>query len=239
MEWIFLSLFLAEFCLANEFTTGLGRIDAIHERANDLLKQAGVYGEIGTNENGPGEKSKAILNLHDLSTGRRISEGALLYASTKFRLLVGSQPSPVQVNLNASDKFPWTESLTLSGVATQNSGRIFIEFDRLFLPSGKAVNVQAVALDPVGSLGLKGSRENSKLLELAGGTALGLLTAPDNNPDVFGYGSVVRKSARERMRESLLDESKNYIRDELKDTPVLRVDMDTPLTVLMKGEVKL
>ncbi|RYZ78619.1 MAG: hypothetical protein EOP06_28710 [Proteobacteria bacterium] len=124
------------------------------------------------------------------------------------------------------------------GLAVQGSKRVLFDFDRLILTSGKTVRIKAVGLDVAGSLGLPGERENSKLLEVAGGTALGLLTSEDEASDVFGFGGLVRRSPKDRLKESLLKESKDYLKDELKETPVLKIEMDTPITLLFKEEVR-
>lgn len=239
MTAILLGALMTVVAHADDFSSRLNRIGEIHERANGLLRQAGVLEE-ERNENGTeGKPGGRFLKVHDLSQSRQVSEGALLFGRSVFRLIVGSESSPVQVRLKSSEQFPWTEGLLVTGSATQSGGRIFVEFNRLLLRSGKAISIQGVALDPAGSLGLKGEKENPKLLEVAGGTALGLLTAPDDTPDVLGFGSVIRKSSKDRLRESLLGETKNYIKDELKENPVLRLDMDTPITVLVKEEVRL
>jgi hypothetical protein len=224
---------------AEEFSARMGRIGEMHERANDLLRQAGVFSEDAGGGGSKEERAKPFLKIYDSTSRQVLREGALLFGTSSLRLIVGGEASPVQVKISASERHPWAEGLVAAGTATQGSGRIFVEFDRLLLKTGKAISITAVALDPAGSLGLRGRNENSKLLEVAGGTALGLLTSPDDAQDVMGFGSIVRRSPKDRMRESLLSETKNYIKDELKETPVLRLDMDTPITLLFKEEVRL
>lgn len=238
MKSLLIALLFTITAHAEEFSARMGRIGEMHERANDLLRQAGVFSE---NEGGGGsqeERAKPFLKVYDLTSRQVLREGALLFGTSSFRLNVGGEPSPVQVKIGVSERHPWADGLIASGTATQGAGRIFVEFDRLLLKTGKAISIKAVALDPAGSLGLKGRNENSKLLEVAGATALGLLTSPDDGQDVMGFGSIVRRSPKERMRESLLSETKNYIKDELKETPVLRLEMDTPITLLFKEEVR-
>jgi hypothetical protein len=224
---------------AEEFQARLGAIGAIHERANDLLRQAGALDGTDAFSMSREEGPKPFLKVYDLTSRQVLREGALLFGTSSFRLLVGNDPSPVQVKIGMSERHPWASGLVISGTARQGAGRIFVEFDRLFLNSGKAIPIHAVALDPAGGLGVIGKTENPKFLEVAGATALGLLTSPDESQDILGFGSVVRRSPQDRLRESLLSETKSYIKEEIKQTPVLRLDMDTPITLLFKEEVRL
>jgi hypothetical protein len=153
-------------------------------------------------------------------------------------MLVGGEPSPITITFSPDNKYPMLDGAKAHGTANQNRGRIFADFNRLVLRSGKVVPIQAQLLDENGSLGLKGENENSKLLEIAGGVGLGLIAEPEDRSNPFGFIDSARKSAGERVKTSLLQESRDFLREKFKESPVLKVNEGTALTIQFSEEVR-
>jgi len=237
---IYLFLFLMpNISFSSTFSDGVENMKKLRERAEHLLLRGGFTLQENIKnqtENSP----KNILQVHNYPQDFFIPAGALTYGKNHFRLLVGSEPSPAQIIFSNSNKYQFLCGLKLLGIATQNKDRIFMEFDRLILRSGKTIPIKATLLDIYGSLGVKGKKQNSKLLEVAGEAALGILDNSKNEQENFGFAQKESsKSTKDRIKISLLQESKDYLQEELKEKPVLLLEEETPVTILFKEELQL
>lgn len=230
-------LFIPALAHSDSFDQEAGRVNALRDRAQNLLFRAGGSSKNGftTKEN---EDKKIFFKVHALPSSTFIPNGGIVFGKTYFRLLVGGEVSPITVIFLPDNKYPLLDGARAHGTASQNRGRIFAEFNRLVLRSGRVIPIQAQALDENGSLGLKGESESSRLLEVAGGVGLGLIAESEDRTNPFGLIDSARKSAGERVRNSLLQESRDYLRDKIKETPVLRVNENTGLTLQFNEEVR-
>jgi hypothetical protein len=234
----FIFLLISSAAHAESYAKGVEAVQSLQARAASLLSRAGLGNDSGSAE--PAEKHVySILTIHGNPTLALIPAGGLAFGETHLRLLVGEEGSPAQIIFSESNKFHFLAGLKALGTATQNRGRIFVELNRLVLRSGKVIPIEGTLLDTNGSLGLKGTNENSRIFEIAGGIATGLLAAPAEKNSAFGLSSdAFRKSTSERIKDSLLEESRSYLREQFREKPVLRLDEETPVTVLFKEEVR-
>lgn len=237
MKIIFTLAFVIPSAFADSFSEGLGKLDSLQQRTKSLLERAGVSLYPGVKNTSPRDK-KEFFRLHSLPSSTFIPAGSLAFGQSHLRLLVGAEKSPVSVIFSLENKYPLLAGARALGNASQNRGRIFAEFDRLVLRSGKVIPVQGVMLDQAGSLGVKGDNENSKNLEILGGAGLGLLAAPSDTKSPFGFMEEAKKSASERVKSSLLNESRDYLREQFKETSVLRLDEGTDITIMFNEEVR-
>lgn len=230
-------LLIPALAYCDAFDQEVGRVSALRDRAQNLLFRAGGSPKNGKNSREE-EGKNTFFKVQALPSSTFIPNGGIAFGKTYFRLLVGGEASPITVTLSPENKYPLLDGAKAHGTASQNRGRVFAEFNRLVLRSGRVIPIQAQALDENGSLGLKGENENSKLLEIAGGVGLGIIAEPEDRTSVFGFVDSARKSAGERVRSSLLQESRDFLREKFKETPVLRVNENTGLTLQFNEEVR-
>lgn len=231
--------FFLPLTFADSYSDGLGKLDSIQQRTKSLLERAGVSLNPRARNAGLNDKKEGFFRFHALPSSTFIPAGALAFGQTHLRLLVGSETSPVSLIFTHENKYPLLSGAKAIGQASQNRGRIFADFDRLVLRSGKVIPVKGVMLDAAGSLGAKGEPENSRTLEIAGGIGLGLLAAPTDTKSPFGFLEEARKSPTERIKSSLLNESRDYLREQFKEISVLRLDEHTDITIMFNEEVRL
>lgn len=239
MIGLFILALVTKFTFASSYEEGLSRIETLQQRTRALMGKAGLAESPGRSSYGRQEDLRPpILQIHALPTSSRIPAGGLAFGKTYLRLLIGDESSPIQVRISEGGRFPTLTGLKALGAATQVRGRVFAEFDRLVTRSGKVIAIKAQLLDRTGALGVKGERENSKLLEIAGGVGLGILASPKEDASPFGFQEVPRQTPSERMKSSLFTETRNYLREQVRETPVLRLDEETGVTLLFKEEVR-
>lgn len=222
---------------AESYEEGMNRLEKLHQRTQGLLDQAGVPHSSRASQRSEKEERPRILKVQELPSSAFLAPGALAFGKTYLRLLVGGEGSPLEAIVEES-RYPFLQGARVLGTATQVRGRIFGDFDRLLLRSGKVIPIQATLLDSSGALGVKGENENSKSLEVAGGVALGLLASPKDTTTAFSFAQEARESTGQRLRNSLLHESRDYLRNKFKESSVLRLNENTAVVIRFQEGVK-
>jgi hypothetical protein len=238
MKLLLIPILFSQTAFADSYSDGLSRLDSIQKETKSLLSRAGIVFGSGTKSGGHEPKENRFFRVHSLPSTTFIPEGGLAFGKNQLRLLVGSEKSPVSLTFSLENKYPMLFGAKALGFASQNRGRVFAEVDRLVLRSGRVVPVSAVMLDSAGSLGVRGQNENSKTLEIAGGVGLGLLASPEEKSSAFGFMDEARKSATERIKSSLVKESRDYLREQFKESAVIRLDENSDVTILFNEEVR-
>jgi hypothetical protein len=243
------------------FLSTLGAADAAYqERVKKLhAGQAGVdevLGQlrhsIGFAPKGSGEqeasaeKRGALLQIHAQLSTAALTPGMLLFGRLVNRMVIGADGSPALVEFEAAQGS--LSGLRALGVARQagTPGRISIELRQLLLLGGRAVPLQAVALDPEGAYGLSAQVISGKALAVAGAMASSLISgfaASQQTQAVSALGfSQVQPTGRngllQGVAQTAADQSKRLIDEATAEKPVLIVEALTPVTVLVQEEAR-
>jgi len=188
-----------------------------------------------------------LFQLHDTLTRISIPIGKILFGKTLTRLVVGSESSPVLIELEGEQGV--LSGLRLMGKARQASteGRVSLDLERLLLSSGRAVALQAVGLDDSGAFGIPAQVFSGKAWALAGSVATGFtsgLAASQQtlNANAFGFAqsqTTGRNAILQGVAQAAADQSKRLIEEATREKPVLVIEANTPVTVLVNEEVRL
>jgi len=209
-----------------------------------LQVQSGIIGSPPPKAKDDTEKSPLFQVHDDLSA--KLPAGKLLYGKVFNRLIVGSDGSPVLIELDSGQGR--YSNLRLMGFARQSGtpGRLTVEVQRLLLSNGRAVNLQASALDTDGAFGLEAQVFSSKALALTGALASSFIAGAaasqqTESTNAFGFSQIQptgRNAIFQGLAQSAADQSKRLIGDATSEKPVLVVESQTSVTVLVQEEVR-
>lgn len=235
----------------SDFQARLQGLNALGERVDQRLETLGIrrpqgFGlSDGRPESGEPPARPPLFTVHESSKALLLPQGRFLFGTLVHRLVVGSEGSPVLVELEAHQG-------SLSGVRLYGSakagseGRLSIAFERILFPGGRAVPLQAVAMDRSGAVGLPAHVISQKALAVMGAMGASFvsgLAASQQDITANGFGfQVPRTGARNALLQGIAqtaaDQSKRLIEEATAEKPVLIVEAGTSVTVLVEKEVR-
>ena len=220
---------------------------AISGRLNSLRTQYGfpLAESSAAIADGKSEMPSKILKVHGEIRGSFLPTGKLLFGRTLSRLVVASEGTPVLLELD--DRQGAVSGLRVLGTArpASNPGRVQVDLQKLLLPS-RAISFQGVGLDPDGAQGLVAEVFSSKAWAVAGAMAgsfiSGLASAQQTQSvSALGFSQTQptgRNAILQGVAQTAADQSKRLIEEATAEKPVLVVDSETPITVLIQEEVR-
>lgn len=192
------------------------------------------------------EKMRPLFVVHAELSPAKISAGKLLYGKVLNRLIVGPDGSPALIILD--DQQGPLSSVRMMGMARQSgtSGRLTFELTKILTRPGRTVPVQATALDAAGAYGLEAQVFSGKALALGGAMASsfvsGLASAQQTQTiNALGFGApqtTGRNALLQGLAQTAADQSKRLIDEATAEKPVLVVEAETPIVVLVQEEVR-
>lgn len=233
-----------------EFRTKAEQLSRAQAQSDSLIRrlqsQAGIPGLNSI----PGSKSSKepgpLFRVHGNLTANFLPVGKLLYGKLVNRLVVGAEGSPALIELD--DHQGGYSRLRIMGTARQaeTAGRLSIDASRLLLKSGRAVPMQATALDPDGAFGLEAQVLSGKALAVAGGMAssfiAGLAASQQlQTTNSFGFSQTQpggRNALLQGVAQTAADQSKRLIDQATAEKPILIVESQSSVTVLIQEEVR-
>lgn len=190
-----------------------------------------------------------MLRLHEALKLAELSPGALLFGRTVNRLVVGGEAAPVILELDAASKPGFVASARVIGRARQAAadGRISLDLERLVLPNGTSIAIEAVGLDEDGALGVAAEVFSSRALMAAGALASSFVSGyaasqQTQSLNDFGFSQTNRtgrNSLLQGVAQTAADQAKRFIDRETEDKPVLVLNAGAEVTVFINKEVRL
>jgi len=228
----------------DEYQLRLQKLKTAQAQSAALL--GGTYREKGMSLQAQ-EKPKSLYQVHGLLKNYLIPPGKILYGKLFTRLVVGGESAPAVIQLD--DAQGGLSKIRLLGTASQSGtkGRLTVQINKLILKSGESINVQATVLDTAGAYGLEAEEFSGKALAVAGAVASGFISGAaasqqTQTTNMFGFSQpepTGRNAIYQGLAQSAADQSKRLIDEATNQKPVLVVEGDTPLAVLIQEEVRL
>jgi len=241
LKWIFLIPSLAT---ASDFDN---RVQSIKDRSFQIESLIGGFTGIRTNtpKNRSEDERESLFKVHNSNSLRAAGVGEIVFGKLHTKVLVGTEPVPVIIRFNPDQgRFSGLRAL---GTARANSvdGRVSITFSKIIFSSGKAVAVNAQALDAQGAQGLKAEVISHKALAVAGamGSSFvsGLAAASQTQKtNAFGFTETQptgRNAILQGLAQTAADQSKWLIDEATKDIPVLILEPGSDVSVLFEEEL--
>lgn len=233
-----------------EFQARQAQLKTSQTQTDALLQRLGASFS-GLPSSAPSSKKEnssetPLFRVHGELSQARLPVGKLLYGKLLNRLVVGTDGSPVIVELEPSQGV--ASSLRLVGVARQSAtgSRVAVELNQLLLRSGKAVTLRAMALDDSGASGLEAQVFSSKAIAIGGAMASSFISGyaasqQSQVPNAFGFSTpqnTGRNSLLQGVAQTAADQSKRLIDETTSEKPVMVVEAMTSLVVLVQDEVR-
>ena len=218
------------------------------QRIRKLQAKAGIFppGQAEGEKSQKEEERPPLLRVHGELSSTFLPAGKFLYGRVFNRLIVGSDGSPALIELDEGQG--GLSKLRLMGTARQSGtvGRVTIEVDRILLRSGHSVPIHALAHDTDGAYGLEAQVFSSKALAFAGslatsfiaGAAASQQTQSTNAFGMYQQQPGDRNAILQGIAQSAADQSKRFISDATSEKPILVVESQTPVSVLVQQEVR-
>ncbi len=224
---------------------------AQQQRALDqALQGLGVStpGSLGLGPKNPDSSrgERRLFQVHAELKNLQAPAGRFLFGKVIQKLVVGSDGAPVIVEL-ASDQGALS-GLRLMGTARPSSSgdRIAIEFARILFRGGATGSIQAVALDESGALGVPAYVMSQKALSVMGAMASSFISGVAASqqtlvPNAFGFQAnqpTGRNAILQGLSQTAADQSKRLIDEATAEKPVLILEPQTEISILVQEEVR-
>lgn len=242
-----LIILISTSAFAGDYAQALKQLESRQYQIDQKMRGFGLSSEIPHEEKSDPEKQQSLLQIHNHLSFGYIPAGKLLFGKTHLRLIVGSEAAPAMILME--DRQGITSGLKLLGKARASSteGRMVIDLDRLLLRSGKAIPIQASVLDESGALGLHAQVFSGKLWAAIGATASGFISGMAASQETittnaFGFSEAQpggRNATLQGLAKAASDQSKKLLEDATQEKPILIIESDTSVTVLVNEEVRL
>lgn len=230
-----------------DFASRVARIRSRQGEIDSALRGLGVKAGPVPNDRAEIQKERGVLLVqHGSLRATRVPAGQLWFGKLRNRLVVGADGSPALIDLD--DRQGFASKLRATGVARQSGthGRVSIEIQRLLLRTGKAVALNATALDAVGGYGLEAEVVSQKLFALGGAMASSFVTGAalsqqTQSVNAMGFSQTQptgRNAILQGLAQTAADQSKRFIDEYTQEKPVLVVEAGTELVVLVQEEVR-
>ena len=200
----------------------------------------GVVGGSGS------QREQRLFQVHAEMKTIQASAGRFLFGRVIQKLVVASDGAPVVVELLPSQGA--LSGLRLMGTARHSSAgdRIGIEFQRILFRGGATGSIQAVALDESGALGVPAYVMSQKALSVMGAMASSFISGVASSqqslvPNAFGFQATQptgRNAILQGLSQTAADQSKRLIEEATTAKPVLILEPNTEITVLVQEEVR-
>lgn len=232
----------------SDYGTSLKTLNTNRGQIDQELKRLG-FRDTKEPESGSqdGKTKTSLFQIYGNLGATQIPQGKLLFGRLINRIVVGGDGSPVLIEFDPDQGF--LSGLRAMGVARPAStqGRVALEMNHLLLRSGKSISIQAVGLDETGAQGVVAQVISSKALAVAGSMAgsfiSGLASAQQSQiPTGFGFSQVAssgRNGLLQGVAQTAADQSKRLIEEATTEKPVLIVEPDTAVILLIQEEVRL
>ena len=236
-----------------QFQAGRDRLKQTQQQSEVLLqslsRKMGVQSPFSEHSNSPkrsDEPQTSLFRVHAASQVLQIASGKLLYGKLLNRLIIGGDGSPVLIELDPDQGFLSGLRLMGNGHPAGTPGRVAVEVNRLLLRTGRTIALQAVGLDPEGAYGLNAQVLSGKALAVTGamassfisGLAAGTQSQATNS---FGFSQVQstgRNAILQGVAQTAADQSKRLIEEATSEKPILIVESQTSIAILVQEEVK-
>ncbi len=192
------------------------------------------------------EKTPPLFKVHAELSASRIPTGKLLYGRLLNRLVVGPDGSPALLVLDDGQGF--LSGIRVMGMARQagTAGRLTFELNKLLARTGQSVALQATGLDSAGAYGVEAQVFSGKALALGGAMASsfvsGLASAQQTQTiNALGFAApqtTGRNALLQGLAQTAADQSKRLIDEATAEKPILVVEAETPIVVLVQEEVR-
>lgn len=192
------------------------------------------------------DHKSSILQFHNPTTQLQAQSGKLLFGKTVNRLVVGGEKNPVIIEIKSGQGS--FSGLRAIGVVTQasTSGRLSIEIQKIVFKGGTTKLINGVALDQDGALGIEAQVISQKALSVAGAIASsfisGLAASQQTvSSNAFGFESTQRSSRNAilgGLAQTAADQSKRLIDESTSEKPVLILEANSQVTIMLQEEVR-
>ena len=187
-----------------------------------------------------------ILQFHNPTTQLQAQTGKLLFGKLVNRLVVGGEKNPAIIEIKSGQGS--FSGLRAIGFATQAStpGRLSIEIQKVVFKGGLSKPINGIALDQDGALGIESQVISQKALSVAGAIASsfvsGLAASQQSvTSNAFGFESTQRSPRNAilgGLAQTAADQSKRLIDESTSEKPVLILEADTEVTIMIQDEVR-
>ena len=203
----------------------------------------GAQSGVGANSD---QRVAPLFRVHSELNSLQAPAGRFLFGKVIQKLVVGSDGAPVIVEL-APDQGALS-GLRLMGTARLSSSgdRIAIEFARILFRGGSTGSIQAVALDESGALGVPAYVMSQKALSVMGAMASSFISGVAASqqtlvPNAFGFQATQptgRNAILQGLSQTAADQSKRLIEEATAEKPVLILEPQTEISILVQEEVR-
>lgn len=247
---LILSMLNLGIACASEFSNQVDRLHQSQQTLDDRISPfralSGFRSSDSENKSVNREKESPIFHIHNSFSNLQAPVGKLLFGKIYNRLVIGSDKSPVIVVLNDGQKS--FSGLRAIGTAIQSStsGRVSIEIQKIIFRSGIAQTVSGLVLDTEGALGLTAQVISQKALTVAGALASsfvsGLASSQQSvTSNAFGFESTQRSPRNALLgglAQTAADQSKRLIEESTSEKPVLILEANTEVSIMLQEEVR-
>ncbi len=195
---------------------------------------------------GQGEEQVPLFRVHGSLETLKLSQGRFLFGRIVNRLVVGPEGSPTIVEVLPGQG--GLSGMRMLGLAHQGAGqsRMNLDFKQLLLRGGKSIPIQATALDEAGAYGLSAQVVSQKALSVMGALASSFisgLAASQQSQSVNAFGfqqsqATGRNALLQGVAQTAADQSKRLIDEATTEKPILIVEPETRVTILVQEEVR-
>ena len=193
-----------------------------------------------------GEKKHPIIQFHNSPNKMQAEVGKLLFGRTFNRLIVGTEKSPVIIELKSGQQS--FSDLRAIGTASQGStaGRINIEITKIVFKGGSSKAVNGLGLDKNGAFGIEAQVISQKALSVAGAMASSLISGvaasqQTSSTNAFGFQSIQttpHNALLGGLAQTAADQSKRLIEESTSEKPVMVVESNTEVAIMLQEEVR-
>ncbi len=192
------------------------------------------------------EEQVPLFRVHGGMDNLKLPQGRFLFGRVVNRLVVGAEGSPTVVEILPGQG--GLSGMRLLGLAHQGAGqsRMNLDFKQLLFRGGKSIPVQATALDESGAYGLPAQVVSQKALSVMGALASSFvsgLAASQQSQLVNAFGfqqsqATGKNALLQGVAQTAADQSKRLIDEATTEKPILIVEPETAVTILIQEEVR-
>lgn len=249
----FLTGFLLSVAFGSAFAAGVPfgaatqEIAAQQRALDQALQGFGVPTSGGTPHRAESNRQdQKLFRVHAEIKSLQLPAGKFLFGKLVHKLVVPSDGAPVLVEL--SSRQGSMSGLRLMGTARHSSSgdRIAMEFARILFRGGATGTISAVGLDESGALGVPAYVMSQKALSVMGALASSFVSGVASSqqslvPNAFGFQATQptgRNAILQGIAQSAADQSKTLIEEATATKPVLILEPNTDVSVLVQEEVR-
>ena len=242
-------LVASAFAAGSDFSTLTRGITEQQKALDRALVGMGVRNPSAQNGVSPGAAGRQdapLFRVHSEMKTLQAPVGRFLFGKVIQKLVIASEGSPVVVEL-AQGQGPLS-GLRVLGTARQSStgDRISMEFSKLLFRGGSTGSIQAVALDSSGALGVPAYVLSQKAISVLGAMASSFVSGVAASqqtlvPNAFGFQATQptgRNAVLQGLSQTAADQSKRLIDEATAEKPVLILEPNTEISLLVQEEVR-